>query len=80
MPEDFISIDAIVKHVMESWPLQLSLQTSAGEEQVALAEQTVIKRVGVQVDPGMIQPGQKVRVTMGTTDGYRIVTELEIFD
>lgn len=80
MPEEFISINATVKHVMESWPLQLSIRTSAGEEQVALAEQTVIKRAGVRVDPGMIQPGQQVLVTMRKTDGYRIVTELEIFD
>ena len=80
MSKELISIDAVVKHVMESWPLQLSLQTSSGDEQVALAEETVIKRAGVKVDPGVINPGQRVRVTMRTTDGYRIVTELEIFD
>jgi hypothetical protein len=79
MLEDLISKDAVVKYVMESWPLQLSLQTSGGDEQVALAEETVIKRAGVRVAPGVIEPGQRVRVTMRTTNGYRIVSELEIF-
>lgn len=80
MPENLISIDAVVNHVMESWPLQLSLQTSAGDEQVALAEETIVKRAGVQVDPGAIQPGQRVRVIMRTTESYRIVIELNILD
>ncbi len=80
MSEKLISIDAVVNHVMESWPLQLSLQTSTRNEQVALSEETTVKRAGVRVDPGTIQPGQRVRVTMRTTENYRVVTELEIFD
>ena len=73
-------MDAIINNVMESWPLQLSLQTPAGNEQVALDENAIIKRTGVRVDPGVIRPGQRVRVTIRTTDGDRIVTELEILD
>lgn len=73
-------MDAIVKYVMESWPLQLSLQTPAGDEQVALDENAIIKRAGVRVDPGLLRPGQRVRVTIRTTDGDQIVTELEILD
>jgi hypothetical protein len=73
-------MNAIVKYVMESWPLQLSLQTPTGDEHVALDENAIIKHAGVRVDPGVLRPGQRVGVTIQTTDGDRIVTELEILD
>jgi hypothetical protein len=73
-------MDAIVEHVMESWPLQLSLQTPAGKTQVALSENVIIKHAGVRVDPGGLRPGQRVQVTIHTTNGDQVVTELEILD
>lgn len=65
---------------MESWPLQLSLQTAIGEEQVALAENTIVICAGARVDPGALKPGQRVKVTIQTTGSDQIVTELEILD
>lgn len=79
-PPDLISMDAVIDNVMESWPLQLTLQTSTGKEQVALAKNTIIKRAGVGVDPGVLKPRQRVRAKIQTTNGDRIITELEILD
>lgn len=71
-------MEATIVHIMESWPLQLALQTPAGREHVVLAENVRIQRAGVLVDPGALQPGQRVRVLIRTTKGA--VAELEIFD
>lgn len=80
MPQDLMSIDATINQVMESWPLQLSLKTPMGDEQVALEENTIVQRDGTDIDPGELQPGQHVRVTIRTTDGDRLVTKIEIID
>ena len=71
-------MESTIVHIMESWPLQLALQTPAGREQVMLAENVRIQRAGVLVDPGELQPGQRVRVLIRTTKGK--VAELEIID
>lgn len=65
---------------MESWPLQLALQSPAGKEQVMLDENVHIHRAGTLVDPGELRPGQHVQVLTRSTSGDGRVTELEIFD
>jgi hypothetical protein len=72
------AVEATIVQIMESWPLQLVLQTPAGREQVVLAENIRIERAGVLVDPGVLQPGQRVRVLMRTPRGE--IAELEILD
>jgi hypothetical protein len=71
-------MESTIVHIMESWPLQLALQWPSGQEQVMLAENVRIQRAGVLVDPGALQPGQRVRVLIRTTKGE--VAELEIID
>jgi hypothetical protein len=71
-------MDATIVHIMESWPLQLVLQTSTGREHVALAEDAYIQRAGKRVDPGVLQPGQRIRVVQRTT--MKQIAEMEIFD
>lgn len=71
-------MEATVINIMESWPLQLALQTPAGREQVALAENVLIQRAGIPVDPSALRPGQTVRLLKRTTRGE--VAELEILD
>ncbi len=71
---------ATINHVMESWPLQLSLQWPGGHEQVMLDENVLIHRAGERVDPGVLQPGQHVEVIMRSTSGDGRVTELNILD
>ncbi len=71
-------METSIIHIMESWPLQLALQTPAGREQVALADNARIQRAGALVDPGALQPGQRVRILKRTTKGE--IAELEIID
>jgi hypothetical protein len=80
IPPDIISMDAIIINVMESSPLQLTLQTSAGKEQVALAENVIIKRAGGRIDPGVLRSRQQVRVKIRRTNGSQTVIELEVLD
>ncbi len=71
-------MEATIVNIMESWPLQLALQTAAGSEQVALAENVLIQRAGVTVDPSTLRPGQTVRLLKRTPRGE--IAELEILD
>lgn len=73
-----IAMEATIVHIMESWPLQLALQTPAGREQVMLADNARIQRAGAPVDPGALQPGQRVRLLKRTVRGE--IAELEILD
>lgn len=63
---------------MESWPLQLALQTANGVEHVMLAEGATIRRSGILVDPGVLRPDQSVRVLRRTPQGE--IAELEILE
>lgn len=71
-------MDATIVHIMESWPLQLVLQTASGREHVALAEDAYIQHAGKRVDPGALQPGQRIRVVQRTA--MTQIAEMEIFD
>lgn len=71
-------MEATIEYIMESWPLQLVLQTPHGREHVALAENARIQRAGMQVDPGDLQPGQHVRIVSQTSQGT--IAELEILE
>jgi len=71
-------MEPTIVHIMESWPLQLVLQNQAVKEQVVLDENVRIYRAGVLVDPGVLRPGQHVRVLRRSTDSQTKVMELEI--
>lgn len=71
-------MEATVINVMESWPLQLAVQTTSGREQVALAEDVRIRRAGSPVDPSALRPGQRVLLLNRTSRGE--IAELEILD
>jgi hypothetical protein len=71
-------MEATIIHVMESWPLQLALQTPAGPEHMMLAENVRIQRAGELVDPSALRPGQHIQVLMRTSKGE--IAELEIID
>jgi hypothetical protein len=70
-------VDTILQ-IMETWPLHLVLQTPTGNLHVGLAEDVIIKRGEVLVDPGAFKPGQRVRVLKRKANG--LVAELEICD
>ena len=69
-------MEATIVHIMESWPLQLALQTPTGLEHVTLAGDVRIQQAGASVDPGALHPGQRVKVLKRTARGE--VAELEI--
>lgn len=72
-------MEAIIVHVMESWPLQLVLQTATGQEHGVLAEKVSIQRSGgVSVEPGALRPGQRIRVLTWTSRGE--IAKLQILD
>ncbi|KXK01674.1 hypothetical protein FBQ96_14390 [Nitrospirales bacterium NOB] len=71
-------METTIIHIMESWPLQLVLQSDSVREDVVLDENVRIYRAGVLVDPGVLRPGQRVRVLRRAPDSDTTVTELEI--
>jgi hypothetical protein len=71
-------MEATILRIMESWPLQLALQTPAGIEHVMLTESATIRHSGILTDPGALRPGLSIRVLMRTPRGE--IAELEILD
>lgn len=57
-----MSIDGTIVAVMESWPLQLVVDTPAGRKQVALRADTVVTRGDAVADPHAITVGARVHV------------------
>lgn len=55
-------IDGIIVRVMESWPLQLVINTSSGPIGVILTEETRITQRGIASSPTELMPGEKVRL------------------
>jgi hypothetical protein len=60
--ESIMSIEGTIRSVMESWPLQLVVDTETGRWQVALRDDTAITRYGEPADAHQIAPGVRVRV------------------
>ena len=69
-------IEGQITGVMETWPLQLTVQTDAGMYHVILAE-IVVTSGGQPVSPGDIREGDTVRVD-GTPSGPRGITATSI--
>lgn len=73
-------MEATIVNVMESWPLQLALQTSSGPQHVALDESAQIARGGVTLSAGDLRPGQRVRITLHADGGRTTATQIEILE
>jgi hypothetical protein len=57
-----VIIEGTIVDVMETWPLQLSVDVGGRTRQVALAEGTVITSEGQPADAGRLLPGRRIRV------------------
>jgi hypothetical protein len=57
-----VIIEGTIIDVMETWPLQLSVDVGGRTRQVALGEETVITSEGQPADAGRLQPGRRIRV------------------
>ena len=66
-------IEGKIVEVMESWPLQLTVETETGRYHVALLSETTITREGETVDPGELLPDLQVRVE-GQASGANAMT------
>jgi hypothetical protein len=69
---------ATIIDIMESWPLQLKLQTPTGQEQVMLDENVRIYHAGLLVDPNKLRPGQHVQVLTRSISHNKRISEIEI--
>jgi hypothetical protein len=57
-----MTIDGTIVLVMESWPLQLVVETEGGRQQVTLRSDTAITANGQPVEAGHLVPGTRVRI------------------
>ena len=55
-------IEGNIMRVMESWPLQLVVDTSSGPLGVLLAEETRIMQRGHPASPNALMPGGRIRL------------------
>ena len=67
------TVEGSVLEVMESWPLQLTMQTQEGRYHVGLLAETLVNRGGEKVEPGAIKPGVRVRIE-GESSGRNALT------
>lgn len=57
------SVEGVIVEVMETWPLQLALQTADGLHHVSLTEGSVVRRAdGSPSDLGSLRQGEYVRI------------------
>ena len=61
-PEAIMSIEGTIVQIMESWPLQLVIETEAGQQHVVLAPDAAITARGQTVLPEKLKAGVKVRI------------------
>ena len=55
-------VDGNIVRVMESWPLQLVVDTPSGRLGVLLTEETKIMERGRSSGPNALLPGEKIRL------------------
>lgn len=57
-----MNIEGTILEVMESWPLQLNVETKAGQYHVALLEETSIFQRGEPFNANQLVPGLQVKI------------------
>jgi len=55
-------VEGQITEVMESWPLQLVVETQTGRYHIQLLEETKIIQEGQAVNPEILKPGMRVQV------------------
>jgi hypothetical protein len=74
-------IEGEVVAVMESWPLQLTVQTGEDTYHVALLDETHITRRAERAEPSTLLPGALVRIEGQRSAANALVAkEIEIID
>jgi hypothetical protein len=70
-----VVIEGTIIGVMETWPLQLSVNTREGVYQIALGETTAVTSEGVATEPAGLLPGRWVRVAGEPSNARAIKAE-----
>jgi hypothetical protein len=74
-------IEGEVVAVMESWPLQLTVQTMQGTYHVALLDETQITQRAELAEPSALRPGARVRIEGRQSAASALVAKnIEIID
>lgn len=68
-------LEGTIVGVMETWPLQLSIDTGGDAFQVGLGESTVITCEGRSADPAQLLPGRRVRVEGESSNAHAMKAE-----
>jgi hypothetical protein len=68
------TIRGSIAHVLETWPLQLVVDSAGRRYDVRLSEDTRVTRSGAAADPGHLRPGMEVEVS-GHMAGLAIVAD-----
>jgi hypothetical protein len=63
-----VTLEGEITQVMESWPLQLVVETAEAQYDVALELDTRISKNGEPAAPSDLSPGLKVRISGPTTN------------
>ena len=63
-----------IVHVLETWPLQLVVESAGRRHDVRLSDTTRITRSGGNADPGQLQPNMEIEIS-GETAGSTMVAQ-----
>ena len=63
LPVRVMIIKGTIAEVMESWPLQLTVESEGAVYHVSLGLETVVTRGPATLEPGALLPGQRVVIT-----------------
>jgi hypothetical protein len=74
---DSMSIEGEITGVMETWPLQLTVETANESYQVSLEPDTAITQDGQVIEAGQLSPGQAVTIlgTLSPSESNAMVAE-----
>lgn len=68
-----MKIEGDIVAVMETWPLQVSIDTAEGRRELSLHSETRVDSGGDPADPSLLAPGQRVRIeALPTASGLRV--------
>lgn len=75
-----MEIEGKIMTVMESWPLQLTVQTQTALYHVVLRSDTQITQQGKEVNPGSLRPDLSVRIGGQVSSSNPLAMNAEVIE
>jgi hypothetical protein len=69
-------VEGKIISIMETWPLQLTVETTAGRYHVSLLPETTVSQLGQPLDTGALQTNCIVQINGQSAGGNTITAEL----